>query len=183
MTKQEQRIQCLAARRAMSEAERAASSAAICDRLLALPELRNARTILSYRALWDEADLRGLEERLAVRFVYPRCLGGGGVEARELCGPWARGPFGLEEPDPTLSRLVEPEEIDAVLVPCVGFDAAGGRLGHGAGYYDRYLPRCRKALCICVAFEAQRLDRVVIEAHDRPMDILVTEKESISIKP
>ena len=181
MTKQEQRKQCLAARRTIRTEERAAASAAICERLLALPELRDARTILSYRALWDEVDLRGLEEKLDARFVYPHCLGGGEMEAREPLGPWTRGPFGLEEPDPASSRLAEPEEIDAVLVPCVGFDAAGGRLGHGAGFYDRYLPRCRKAFRVCVAFEAQRLDHVVTEAHDRPMDILVTEKESISI--
>ena len=61
----------------------------------------------------------------------------------------------------------------------MAFDSEGRRLGHGAGYYDRYLPRCEKALCLGVAFEAQRLERVATEAHDRTMDRIVTEKEII----
>jgi 5-formyltetrahydrofolate cyclo-ligase len=75
------------------------------------------------------------------------------------------------------SELVAPEEIDLVLVPCVAFDKNRNRLGHGAGYYDRYLPLCTRAKCIAVAFEAQRLPRVVTDAHDRRMDAVVTEKK------
>lgn len=178
-TKAEQKKQALAARRALSAQEREARSAAICERLLTLPELREARTILSYRAMPDEADPVGLERELDARFVYPHCLGGGVMEARYPTGPWKPGAFGIEEPDPACSLLVRPGEIDAVLVPCVAFDAAGRRLGHGAGYYDRYLARCPRAARICLAFEAQRLERVVTEAHDLPMDRIVTEKESI----
>ena len=123
--------------------------------------------------------LRALEAELDARLVYPRCLGSGVMEAWQPEGPWSRGPYGIEEPDTAASRLVEPEEIDAVLVPCVGFDGALRRLGHGAGYYDRYLPRCTKALCIGVAFEAQRLERVVTGEHDRSLDRIVTEREII----
>ena len=126
-----------------------------------------------------EVAIDALERVLPARFVYPRCLGGGVMEARQPTGPWKPGPFGIEEPDPACSVLVRPEEIDTVLVPCVAFDESGGRLGHGAGYYDRYLARCPRAARICLAFKAQRLDRVVTEAHDLPMDWIVTEKESI----
>ena len=179
MTKSEQRKQVLAARRALNAEERAKASEAICRRLLALPELREAKTVLSYRALPDEVDLRALEAELDARLVYPRCLGGGVIEAREAEGPWSRGPYGIEEPDPAASRLVQPQEIDVVLVPCVGFDVGLRRLGYGAGYYDRYLPRCRKALCIGVAFEVQRLELVVTGEHDRSLDRIVTEREII----
>ena len=179
MTKAMQRKQALAARRALGAEERRACSAAICARLSELPELRAARTILRYRALSDEADLSALEEMLDARFVYPRCLGGGVMEARLPTGPLCPGPYGIEEPDPARSMPVPPEEIDAVLVPCVGFDAAGGRLGRGAGYYDRYLSACPDALRICAAFEAQRLEKVSTEPHDVRMDWIVTERACI----
>ncbi|MBQ1576312.1 MAG: 5-formyltetrahydrofolate cyclo-ligase, partial [Oscillospiraceae bacterium] len=75
-----------------------------------------------------------------------------------------------------LSRRLEPEALDAVLVPCVGFDGALRRLGHGMGFYDRYLARCPRAAAILTAFEAQRLACVPTEPHDRAFSVLVTER-------
>ena len=178
--KTKQRRAALAARRAMSTAARASASAAICLRLLALPELRTAKTILSYRALGDEADLRALEGMLKARIAYPRCLGQREMEARIPSGPMKLGPYGIREPDPAASLLLPPEEIDLVLLPCVAFDRCGHRLGHGAGYYDRYLPCCEKAKTILAAFAAQELPLVATEEHDRNADIIVTEREIIT---
>jgi 5-formyltetrahydrofolate cyclo-ligase len=88
---------------------------------------------------------------------------------------FVKGKFDILSPDPVKSRIIPLEEIDVVLVPCVGFDEAGMRLGHGGGYYDRYLPRCPHATKILVAFEAQRLDAVCAGEHDVAMDFVVTE--------
>ena len=176
--KAEQRKAALAARRALSREQRCEASAAICAALLELPELRAAGTILSYSALGDEVDLAALTEQLGARIALPRCLDRQTMEARIPTGPCKRGSFGIREPDPAASELVAPEEIDLVLVPCVAFDKNRNRLGHGAGYYDRYLPLCTRAKCIAVAVEAQRLPRVVTDAHDRRMDAVVTEKKT-----
>ena len=177
MTKAEQRALALAARRGLSRPERLAGSEAICRKLLELPELREAQVILSYVALEDEADLAYLHRRLApgVRLCFPVSLPGGVMEAWEP-GGWVKGPYGIWEPDRSCSRPVEPEELDLVLAPCVAFDAACRRLGHGAGYYDRYLPRVH-APVIAPAFETQKLERVETDAHDRSMDAIVTEKQ------
>ena len=70
---------------------------------------------------------------------------------------------------------LSPEEIDLVLLPCVAFDRCGHRLGHGAGYYDRYLPQTHAA-AVAVAFEAQKLPRVSADRFDRSMDAIVTEE-------
>ena len=51
--------------------------------------------------------------------------------------------WGISEPDPILSQPVEAGEIDAVLVPLLGYDTAGHRVGYGGGYYDRFLAECR----------------------------------------
>lgn len=177
MTKREQRKIALAARRAMRPEERAAASAAICRRLAALPALREAGTVLSYMALEDEADLSALHDEMrgrGVRLVFPVSLPHGVMEAREP-GGWTRGPYDIREPDRADSVFVSPEEIDLVLAPCVAFDEQRRRLGHGAGYYDRYLPRCRGAAVVVAAFESQKLPAVVCGAHDLPADTVVTE--------
>ncbi len=174
--KADQRRIALAARRALTKEQRREASAAICARLLDMPELRSAGTILSYQALADEVDLTALTEQLDARISLPLCVDREKLEARIPTGPCRRGPFGIREPDPAASELVPPEEIDLVLVPCVAFDRNRNRLGHGAGYYDRYLPLCKNAVCIAVAFEAQRLPHVVTDSHDRRMDAVVTEQ-------
>ena len=176
MTKTEQRRLALAARRALGDEQRGAYSAALCERLLNVPEVRAAKTVLSYRALPDEADPAALERKLDARIAYPLCLSEGGMEARVPTGALRPGPYGILEPDPEASLLVPPEEIELVLAPCVAFDAQRRRLGHGAGYYDRYLPRCNHACVIAVAFEVQRLERVVTDERDVRMDLIVTEK-------
>ena len=128
-TKAAQRAACLAARRALSAEERAARSEAICRRLLALPELTGARTVLSYLAAWDEADLaaahRALRDR-GVRLCFPFVTGRGTMEALlpEEDAALLPGAFGLLAPDPARSALVAPETLALVLVPCVGFDTA-----------------------------------------------------------
>jgi 5-formyltetrahydrofolate cyclo-ligase len=83
-------------------------------------------------------------------------------------------------PVPHDERLVAP---DLLLVPCVGFDDARYRLGYGGGYYDRTLdawPTAKKPVTVGVAFEAGRCGAGSIphEAHDVPLDVIVTEAQT-----
>ena len=177
--KKELRRLALARRDALSARERAAAGAEICRLLAALPELREAGTVLGYAAVGGECDLSALYETLAargVRLAFPVCGADGRMEAFIPGGALVPGRFSIPEPDPAVSRLLAPEELDAVLVPCAAFDEDGKRLGRGGGYYDRYLPRCPRAKAILTAFEAQRLPRVPCEAHDLSFSLLVTEK-------
>ena len=100
-------------------------------------------------------------------------------EARQFAADLLKknyGKYGIREPNPDFSILRKPEDFDVILVPCVGFDEDGGRIGHGAGYYDRYIDRAPDACRVCIAFEAQKLEKVVEEDTDMPMDYVVTEK-------
>ena len=176
--KKELRRLALSRRDAMSARARAAANDALCRALAALPELEEAETVLAYAAAGSECDLGALYETLrgrGVRVAFPAAGADGSMEAYVPQGPLVPGRFGIPEPDKTLSLRLAPEELDAVLVPCVGFDASLGRLGHGGGYYDRYLRRCPQAKAILTAFEEQRLEYVPREAHDLSFSVLVTE--------
>jgi dihydrofolate synthase/folylpolyglutamate synthase len=175
-----QRAQCLAARRALSPETRVQASAAVCEALAQLPQVQNARTILSYLATEDEADLTQFHawaEEQGKTLAFPISGTDGLMEAAVPCDKNCieTGRFGIRAPIQAKARAMTPEDLDLVLIPCVGFDRAGGRLGRGAGYYDRYLARCPQAGRILIAFEAQRLDHICREETDQPVDMVVTE--------
>lgn len=174
--KKHQRGSCLLARRALSPEKRAEYSRSIAGTIASSPAFRAAHTVMLYRAMPDEVDLSGLEA-YGKRLVYPCCLSSHNMEARAPepgCG-WEKGLYGLEEPDRKASSVVAPEDIDLVICPCAGFDNNRNRLGMGAGYYDRFLPRCVKAVKFAAAFEAQRVNNVFCWEHDVRMDAVVTE--------
>ena len=210
--KREQRRIIRMRRAAMTAAERAAASRDICSRLeelFARPEFRNVRTVFSYRAMLEEADLTAFDhalEQAGVKVAYPVSLSGGSMlaavpqeasiwqeTAQEPSGwhgsapeqgkhAWKAGRYGIQEPDPERSEILEPSDLDVVLVPCVAFDRHGNRCGHGAGYYDRFLERCRPdARLVMVAFSAQELRSVATEPTDRKIPVIVTEQEILEI--
>lgn len=87
--------------------------------------------------------------------------------------PLRDGPFGARVPE--VDDFFEPEIL---IVPLVAFDAAGGRLGYGGGFYDRSLEglRARRGtLAIGFAFDAQEAPDLPLEATDQPLDLIVTE--------
>ncbi len=87
-----------------------------------------------------------------------------------------RGVFGLPVPQ---SRVLVP---DAVLMPPVGFDAAGYRLGYGGGYFDRTLARLvPQPLKIGLARELSRIDTIHPQPHDIPMDFVITPEAIFAV--
>ena len=96
----------------------------------------------------------------------------------------APGYYNIPEPDPQKSLQAEPAEIDAAIIPGSVFDIHGGRLGYGGGYYDRFLVNdAPQAKRIGLAFELQLVEKVPLEPHDQPLDILITEKRIVNISP
>lgn len=93
-------------------------------------------------------------------------------------GPLREGPFGALVP--ATDDWMEPEIL---IVPLVAFDAQGGRLGYGGGFYDRTLQglRARRAtLAIGFAFDAQEAEALPLEPTDQPLDMVVTESRVLS---
>ena len=79
--------------------------------------------------------------------------------------------------EPKLDMIVPPDHIDLILVPGLGFDSRGHRIGYGRGYYDRFLsqvkPDCFK---LGVAYACQIIDRTPNHEHDMPVNAVLTEK-------
>ena len=97
--------------------------------------------------------------------------------------PWHEGdvlePGRFAIPCPPARPAVVP---DVLLVPLVRFDAAGNRMGRGAGFYDRWLAE-HGAIAIGTAFEAQRAHSLPVQAHDMPMRAVVTELGIRFVRP
>jgi len=172
-----QRAAARQARRAVSTAARAAAAEAIADRLW--PLLADAGVVLAYAALPEEVSLDPLIRRLirdGRTVALPRVTGEGTLDLHrtEDLEALVEGAFGVREPVPA-QPLVEPGDIDVVLVPGVAFDRTGRRLGYGGGYYDRLLPRLVRARRVGVCLEAQLVPAVAAEAHDQRVGSVVTE--------
>ena len=174
-----QRKAGIAARRALSDTERTRFNAALCARIMALDCFKKAENILLYAAFGGEADLSALAVeagRQGKTLAYPVC-GENFTLTAAVPGPdgWEVGAYGIRTPVLERAAFIRPEALDLVLVPCTAFDAVCRRVGMGKGYYDRYLPRCRNAVTLGVAFEAQRVDKAAVDAHDEKLDGFVTE--------
>ena len=93
--------------------------------------------------------------------------------------PLLPGPFGILEPETTLS--VPPSEVDIFFLPGIAFDRKGGRLGYGKGYFDRLLAeRNPRGTRVGLAFSDQIVESVPTGPYDRPMHYLVTEEGWVS---
>lgn len=176
-----QRKAGIAARRALSDTQRTRSNAALCARIRALDCFKKAENILLYAAFGGEADLSTLAVEAARQGktpAYPVCGEGFSLTAA-VPGPdgWEVGAYGIRTPILSRSEILRPDQLDLVLVPCTAFDAVCRRVGMGKGYYDRYLPRCTRAVKLGVAFEAQRVPEAAAGEQDRRLDGFVTERK------
>ncbi len=146
---------------------------------------RYGPVVAGYMPIRDELSPRPLMDRLALAgaaLCLPRLEPGGGMSFRlwEPGEPLVEGPFGLSEP-PDTAPLAAPS---LVLVPALGFDASGTRLGYGQGHYDKALERLRskgRAFACVIAYKAQMMDDLPCEAHDQPLDWAVTEQGSVPL--
>lgn len=176
------------ARRNLQPAQRLDNELNICRQLLCLPELRRCRRLGFYLSEDGEVDLQwlplaqGLE---STQFYLPVLRPG--REKRLWFALYRPGDrltpnrFGIAEPITRQRPPVSLRSLDLVLMPLVGFDERGNRLGMGGGYYDRsfsFLRRSnwRRPRLIGIAHECQKVAKLSPQPWDVPMDAVVTER-------
>lgn len=177
-----------ARRRSLGARERRGAALELLDRLLGSTLLRCARRVAVYLPADGEIDPapiaahlldRGARIHLPVIDPMPR------GSARLRFAPvrpgvtMTRNRFGIAEPQGTGS--VAGWTLDLVLLPLVGFDRRGGRLGMGGGFYDRTFdldrPRPMRPRLVGLAHACQEVDQLPLAAHDVPLDALVTDRD------
>ena len=176
------RREAFARRDALDREVRRAAALAIRDRALELPELRDRQIVGAYWPIRSEVDPRPLMRALIRR--------GQDVALSQILHPhlswrlWRpgdvliKGGFGVREPGPDAPECFPV----ALLVPLAAFDRRGHRLGYGKGHFDRAiaaLSQKHPVLTVGLAYGAQEVDDVPAEPHDRGLDFVVTERETI----
>ena len=174
-TKQEIRAEARFRLRSLPNEERAVAEEEIARRVWTVPEVAAARTLLLFADLPEEVSTD------AIAIVYPRVQ----PETRTMtlhrvtvADQLAPASYGIREPDPARTTLVDPAENEAVLVPGLAWDRRGGRLGRGAGYYDRlFAHEAWRGFRCGVFFAFQEVSAVPAEPWDVPLHAVVTDRE------
>lgn len=173
-----------ARRKAAFEAKARAAAERAKTLFLARVPWQNATAVSGYMPIRTELDVLPLMHHLATagkRLCVPVITAKGErLRFREWSpdAPMTDGPFGARVP--ASGDWLEP---DLLIVPLVGFDRQGWRLGYGGGFYDRTLADLRAqrpTRAIAYAFAAQEMPQVPRDEFDQPMDGIVTEDEYIA---
>lgn len=176
-----------AARRSLSPLERQQRSRRVvtaCRNLAGFSSAAVICTYVNFREEVETVDFIAALLREGRRVAVPIHLHGAAqplvfAEIRDL-SEMAPDPFGILQPPRETARLVPTATIPLFLVPGLGFDPAGRRLGYGLGCYDRaFADAAPGALKVGLAYELQLLESVPADPHDVPMDFVVTEDRVI----
>lgn len=177
-----------AARRGMAPEDQARRDRQILERILRLPEYQRARLVLTYVSTAIEVDTRALIQQALAdgkQVAVPRCTPGK-VDMRfyliQSLSQLEPGAFGVLEPNPEKCRELRQYQHSICILPGLGFDLQGYRLGYGKGYYDRFLSRYSgKNIGVCYNVCLKAL--LPHGRYDKMVDILVTEKFVKRIPP
>ena len=166
---------------ALTAGEREELSRCVVQHIAGLPAWRAASRVVLFAPLPAEPDVDLLWSNGALdgkQFAYPR-VEGVAMRLYRVNDPAELEPtrWGLREPPPLAAREAALHDFDLVLVPGLAFDAAGGRLGRGGGFYDRLLAGRdpAKTRLVGVGFAFQKVEGTLpLAAHDVRLDEIVT---------
>ena len=154
-------------------------SVAVFNRLLLLPCFRQAQSVLFYYSMPSELPTRPfIHSLIGGKDIYLPRVHGDSLQVVRFNGSFTRHPrYNLLEPSGEAIADLSP--IRVVIVPGMAFDRKCQRMGHGGGYYDRFLPHI-SAVKIGICFECQLFPEIPVCEHDVPMDYVVTPSHTLT---
>ena len=188
MTKGRLRKLLKAKRGSLTARQRSAKSRAIARALFALEPVKKARTIFFFASFGSEVHTRGMILRalkqgktvaLPVADMKRKNL-----EFRKISSlkNLKTSTYGVPEPVNS-KKAINIKKADVIIVPGLGFDRRGYRIGYGGGFYDRLLKKTVKTTVkIGIAFDCQIMRALPKEKHDEKIDIIITETKIICVK-
>ena len=179
----------LAKRGQISDETRRMKSKLIVERLLQHPLYQQCQYLFTFVPFGHEVNIRPLIEQAkkdGKKVAIPHV----DTVRKEMTiyqfEGWDRlvpGVYGILEPDPLQSQKVIPDHLDLILVPGVGFDRKGGRLGYGGGFYDRFIAKFSASpFLLAPCFAEQMVDQIPLEQHDFRVDFVITDREIINCR-
>ncbi len=179
--KQVLRKALIAERQGLSSSLWQVKSHELCQQIMGAELFQQTKTVLAFLSFRQEPSLTALWHSPAgqqKRWGIPRCVGKTLVWHDWKVGePLVSGAFGIQEPTQA-APMIDPAEADLILVPAVGCDRQGNRLGYGGGFYDRLLSRddCQDIPTIGIVFEFARLAQLPKDPWDCALDAVCTER-------
>lgn len=186
--KQTLRASLLRDRSALDAEQVARKSTAVLANLRSMPAWSSAKQVLTYMPIRGEVDTALLLQEMwdrGVRVLLPRCRpredGVMDVACATCLDDLAPGKYGILEPDPDVCPGIEKAAPDLILIPGVGFDRNGYRIGFGAGFYDRFLSGkdAPDATLYGLAYDFQLVEAIPADKWDVPVHAVITENEII----
>lgn len=184
--KAELRTRMRQVRRTIPAEARSERSAKIWERVLARPEWANAKTVMLFVSMRTEVETAAAAAAAwaaGKRVAAPRMIETG-LEIREWRAedvPVESGNMRVPEP-PEHAPLIEPADVDLVIVPALALDERGARIGYGAGLYDGLLPRLSRAVRMAIAFDFQLVAEVPETDGDERMHVVITDQRAIDVR-
>ena len=147
----------------------------ICSEVVDDERFKSAKTIFTYVSCGNEPDTYGIIKKaleLGNTVSVPRCVAKGIMEAVEITDISDLKPGKYQIPEPHDGKVIPFSEIDFAVIPCLCADRFGNRLGHGGGYYDRFLANFNGFSVILCRKELE-LTEIPLEEHDKPANAVI----------
>lgn len=183
--KKKLRAKCREITRSLDEKYIKEASKAIVQNIIALDEYKQAKTIFCYLNMNGEPitdEIIEIAHSEGKKIGIPLCTGPHEMVIKEykMGDELTSGAYGIREPL-SVAKEIKPEDVDLAMIPCVSCSRDLRRMGHGAGYYDRFMDSS-SFIKLAVCFEKLIMAEIPTEDTDVRMDFVATETEIYGLR-